>query len=682
MAGAKNTWFSIDQPEQFIEALFPTSLPSNIGEEISYAISQIDPEIFKGKRFSASDLNNDPGGINKAIRTERRISFKNLFTCIYFICGQYKISSFAAAPQERNSYDLFKLFTSLKISDLGSTKTIDRKLDLLNSFLRTLPKNDEFLHVDCQLIKSKKVISIHYKVDGSSNQKRVHKWKLEYRAKTKENFQIESPSTFIKLPSTRVKLFTIFLFISSSLILLFSVFNKTEKYTSTPTLTNERKIAKVIILPFHEYCLSKNENTQDIGRVIKDGLADLKRKDNLPILPIYLDDFKFENIAELSDSLAYFNIMKENEADLLIYGGIRNKCVIEDSVQYCVNHIALRTSFEDKMGHNNGPMSNLSRENFASGTLDDVYFGFLQEEIYDLIYYYALRVAYDQQDLTNIHKYSSTLLDSLESPSQLAYEARAFYHMVSMTNLKVALASVDSAISMIPEAFSYYIRGYILNGLNDSLGAIKSWHKAAEIERRENQSLMTFEYIDKLGQTGDFQEMVNYIDTIISRFEGDPMFTVFQLSRIKAYNSLGDYESSLRYALDIDIEKLSQDEVGKYQYYQILGSNYLELNKINESINAFSSAINTNLNQSAKSEAYLGRAICYLYQENFQKSLKDFNTNLTYGDSTSLAFYLRSEVKKNLGDEVGANIDLAFSFKLSLNDTSISNHLYPATIVK
>ena len=143
---------------------------------------------------------------------------------------------------------------------------------------------------------------------------------------------------------------------------------------------------KILILPFKKQC-EYDGSLENVGYVIEKRLMELSNKDSLNLNVKYISNFTEERLEEDLDYTNFYNrVMKENNADHIIYGDTREEnCSTSESDEICINYLVSNKNAPNEVIGN--PYST-----FQKASVPDISDGKLQGQIDMIIYMQAASI--------------------------------------------------------------------------------------------------------------------------------------------------------------------------------------------------------------------------------------------------------------------------------------------------
>lgn len=235
---------------------------------------------------------------------------------------------------------------------------------------------------------------------------------------------------------------------------------------------------------------------------------------------------------------------------------------------------------------------------------------------------------------------------------------------------EIQVSSIMAISILKPSDLSIYnkVRGRIWeesNNINSQLfSQIKLFYEpyAALMAEKEVASLKDIkESDDWLVQGVKFhegQEFQKAIECFNKAIEFNPNYAMAYSNRGITKSVMRDYESAL-----LDLEKANELSPSDYAYNN-LGSIKMNLNRIDEGIEAYTQAINLNPNNI---EAYNNRGVAKRQKGDFEGALADYDTVIKMKPEYIKSYVNRGIVKNNMGDFNGAILDYDKALQLNAN---------------
>ncbi len=397
---------------------------------------------------------------------------------------------------------------------------------------------------------------------------------------------------------------------------------------------NDTRNFNVLIIRFEDIIL--NEKNYCIGRSIQENLNVIQAKEN-PILKI--NAYYEEKIPPPSTLEKAKNIQKKHNADLIIYGLVKN--VVEGcrSADVC-----FRYNIDDNVVAQIAPAINPRTTkhelDYVKITPFELQKGVLQIDSLLLKNWIISLVKVK----ANLPDEAFLELSSIaNSPSNVSNSQKAkSYRNIGTTYLNLnqefrALEAFNKAISLDKSnKLGFWNRGLVHFSLGNLDKAIQDYNKSIKLD-----STLYFVFYNRAmiySEMGNYNLAVRDYNTSLTL---NPDFAFALYNRAMVYGKLEKYDLAVR-----DLEKYirinPEDSEGFYE----LGAKYTYIKNNKKAIENYSKAILLNKNYF---EAYNNRGTIYAELGEYNKALADFTTSISINPKYIDSYINRSNVYSELG---------------------------------
>ncbi|MBL7103827.1 MAG: tetratricopeptide repeat protein [Bacteroidales bacterium] len=407
-----------------------------------------------------------------------------------------------------------------------------------------------------------------------------------------------------------------------------------KKFTSERIFEKDDTHFKILIVPFNKIC---EEGGFDIGKVIKDRLSDLNKKDSLNLNLNYLDYGITDNFNE--DSAQY--LMKFHNADQIIYGSYATIHCNAEGDEVCFNYIT------DSIWDLGNVQSNMLSNEFKPAGFKEISEGKLQGNTDFIIYWIAGLSEYNQREYRNAlvkFLYINEILQISDKEinniiGQSYYELAQYNLALEYFNKDIHLFKLSNDLEYLATAYNnialtYSYLGNYKNALEYNRKAIAICEKVLEPNHpllATSYNNIAITYID----LGNYEKALEYFQNAITIREevlepDHPNIATSYNNIANTFHHLGNYKKALEYNLkanDIWEKVLKPDHPNIATSYNNIASTYSDLGNYEKALEYHQKAITIREKVLEPghpdiAQSYNNIAITYRNLSNYEKALE------------------------------------------------------------